>query len=122
MLGPLQSAAQQEAHFYAKRAGMGLAASAFLIVGIGFLTAAGWMALTLVTTPLYAALILGGAFSGVGLILLARSQMIRRKQLLLREARRSFPATTSAGLLASLAVAFSQGFSAGSGSAKRTNS
>lgn len=42
-----------------------------ILVGIAFLTVSAWFGLTLVTTKAIAALIIGGAYFGVGLIILA---------------------------------------------------
>lgn len=50
----------------AKRAGLLTGGLLAIVVGLGFLTAAGWIYLVNVTDTLTAALILGGAFTGAG--------------------------------------------------------
>ncbi|AJE46205.1 phage holin family protein [Celeribacter indicus] len=55
----------------ARRAALSATAAAFLLVGLVFLTVSAFSALLLVTTLPIAALIVGGAYFGVGLVLLA---------------------------------------------------
>ncbi|MEW9918006.1 hypothetical protein AB2B41_00185 [Marimonas sp. MJW-29] len=62
--------AQDAAARTARKAALGLGAVLCLTVGIAFLTVAAWLFITSVTTALNAALIIGGAYSGVGLILI----------------------------------------------------
>jgi len=54
-----------------RRAAMMLAGALLLAVGVGFLTAAGWMLLSEAFGPLVAAAVLAGIYGGTGLILLA---------------------------------------------------
>ncbi|KJZ18558.1 phage holin family protein [Loktanella sp. S4079] len=58
----------------AKRAALGLSGVVLLTVGIGFLTAAAWMTLAMLADNRIAALILGAAYFGLGLIFLAVSK------------------------------------------------
>ncbi|SDX44965.1 phage holin family protein [Litoreibacter albidus] len=44
-----------------------------LAVGLGFLTAAAWMYVTLIADAMTAALVIGGAYVGLGLILMGLS-------------------------------------------------
>lgn len=62
--------AQDAASRTARKAALGLGAMLCLTVGIAFLTVAAWLFIISVTTALNAALIIGGAYSGVGLILI----------------------------------------------------
>ena len=73
-----QAAATRTAH----TAVMGLAAGVLLTVGAGFMTLAAWLLLLTVTTALYAALILGSAFMGAALILLAVMSIRKRNHAL----------------------------------------
>jgi hypothetical protein len=65
------------AHFQAsvrqalRRSAFGVAGGLFLLLGFGFLTAAAWLALALAHGALFASMILGLVFCGVGLICLA---------------------------------------------------
>ena len=62
--------AQDAAARTARKTAIGLGAVICIGVGAGFLTVAAWLFITSVTTALNAALIIGGAYSGVGLILI----------------------------------------------------
>lgn len=61
----------------AVRSAFGVAGAVCLIVGIVFLTAAAWMAISLAAGAVTAALIIGGAYTGVGLILFALARLVR---------------------------------------------
>lgn len=54
-----------------RRAAMMIAGALLLAVGIGFLTAAGWLLLADAFGPLVAAAVLAGIYGGTGLVLLA---------------------------------------------------
>ncbi|MBB5723980.1 hypothetical protein FHS72_003628 [Loktanella ponticola] len=55
----------------AKRAGLISAGTVCCTVGVGFLTASGWLALAPTVGPATAAFIIAGVYIGVGLILIA---------------------------------------------------
>ena len=57
----------------ARRTAIGALGSVFVAIGVAMLTVSAWLALLLVTTPAIAALILGGAYLGVGLVILGLS-------------------------------------------------
>ncbi|WP_417257854.1 phage holin family protein [Celeribacter sp.] len=57
----------------ARRAAIGALGSVLVAVGVVMLTVSAWFALLLVTTPAIAALILGGGYTGVGLVILGLS-------------------------------------------------
>ena len=62
--------AQDAAARTARKAVLGLGAVLCLAAGTAFLTAAAWLYLVSITTPLIAAAIIGGAYCGVGFVLL----------------------------------------------------
>ncbi len=63
--------AREKARDTMRKAGFGLAAALCLIVGLGFLVAAAWIALAAAKGPLFASIFLGLCFVGLGAILLA---------------------------------------------------
>ncbi len=65
MLGSLKSKAAKTA----KRAGLLTGGLLAMTVGAAFLTVAAWIYLAAVTDTLTAALVIGGAYSGIGLLL-----------------------------------------------------
>lgn len=69
MLQGLQNKIHNTVARTARKAALGLGASLCLLAGLGFLTLAAWIYLVSVTTALNAALVLGGIYTGVGLIL-----------------------------------------------------
>ncbi len=66
--GALMVAAAENARRAARRAMFMMVAMIFVAIGAGFLTAAAWQALALVTSPLSATLIVGGANLVIGLL------------------------------------------------------
>lgn len=67
MLRPIKNAIRRGARTVA----LSSAASLLIGVGLAFLTVSAWMALAAVLEPVHVAAILGGAYMGVGLIVLA---------------------------------------------------
>ena len=55
----------------ARRTALGLGAAICLAVGMGFLSAAAFIAMAAAADPVTAALVLGAAYAGLGLILMA---------------------------------------------------
>lgn len=66
--GALMVAAAENARRAARRAMFMMVAMLFVAIGAGFLIAAAWQALALVTSPLSATLIVGGANLVIGLL------------------------------------------------------
>lgn len=66
--GALMVAAAENARRAARRAMFMMVAMIFVAIGAGFLIAAAWQALALVTSPLSATLIVGGANLVIGLL------------------------------------------------------
>ncbi|KIN62938.1 hypothetical protein Z946_1801 [Sulfitobacter noctilucicola] len=79
MLSGLINRAKQSASRTARKTALGGAAGLCLAVGTGFFTAAAWLYLITVTTALNATLILGGAYMGIGFILIACMSMVGDK-------------------------------------------
>lgn len=95
----------------ANTAAIGFGAGLALAIGIAFWTAAGWMFLITLTTPLNAAVMLGAFFSGAGIIGFGIIAARRRRRVVrARKAPPPPPAADMGGLLA----AFMTGLSAGS--------
>lgn len=111
LIANIQITASRTAHTAVLGAGGVLA----LLIGLGFWTLAGWLYLTTVTTALNAAMIVGGIYTGLGLIVFAimsfRSRHYRRLKL---ERARLAAAHTPGAEIGSIATAFMGGFSAGS--------
>lgn len=55
----------------AKRTAFGFVSMLFLVVGLGFFSVAGWIAIVAAADVMTAALVLGGGYVGLGLILAA---------------------------------------------------
>ena len=64
-------AVKQSAARAARKTALSVGALIALCVGIGFLTAAGWIHLSLAHGPLTAALVIGLIYVGIGLVLIA---------------------------------------------------
>ncbi len=102
----------------ALRSALGLFGMVMLLVGIGFLTAAGWIALRLVATPLDAALIVGGCFAGFGVLVLLIARIARpRRPVVAPPAMTAQSAQVQA--FATIAAAFVQGIGAGLAARRR---
>lgn len=65
------SAIKQSAAKTAKRSALGLLGGLIMAFGVGFLTVAAWIAISLAADTFTAALIIGSIYTGVGLIVLA---------------------------------------------------
>lgn len=109
---------QHQVEAKARRAALGLAGAMLLVIGIAFLTAAGWIALAIMADHLTAALIIGCVYVGLGLILFGVKHMQRRREITLAKqaaaARGAAPAGAGlAGMTPALISAFLDGFSAG---------
>ncbi len=70
MLSGLIHQAQRKASRTARKAAFGAGGLVCIGIGLGFMTAAAWLFLITVTTALSAALIIGGAYLGLGLVLI----------------------------------------------------
>ena len=110
MLSELAHQAEDAAARTAQTAFLGLGASIALAVGAGFLTLAAWLFLVQVSTVLLAAVILGAAYFGIGLILLATISARRRARE--RQRARERAENSSSGIQ-QLALAFLTGLRAG---------
>jgi Putative Actinobacterial Holin-X, holin superfamily III len=67
MTGVIDDIKARSAHA-ARRAAFGAGATAFILVGVGFLTSAAWMMLAQMQSPLFAATVIGCAYVGIGLV------------------------------------------------------
>lgn len=99
----------------ARRTAFGLGAALLLAIGFGFLTVAAWLALEATRGALFAATVIGAAYVGLGLVVLALGTL-----------RRPLPPPNPVGApppaaasLQGLAGAFLQGI--GAGMAARAN-
>ncbi len=110
MLTNLVRKAQNTAARTARKTAFGAGALACLGVGLGFLTAAAWMFLLTQTTPMNAALILGGVYSGVGFVLLAIMGSIGKSD---SEEKPTESAAMVEADIAKIITAFMTGLSAG---------
>ncbi len=97
-----------------KRALMRAVGAVFLLVGIAFLTSAGWIVLAEAYSTLFAALIISGVFLGIGLILLGIAATSReRREYDAEDALLRDPAAPPApGTMSPLAEAFIIGLNA----------
>lgn len=59
----------------ARRAGLTLVGAILFAAGLGFFTAAAWMVLSVEYSALFAAMVLGAAYTGLGLILFAAAAL-----------------------------------------------
>ncbi|MFP1643293.1 hypothetical protein [Pontitalea aquivivens] len=71
MAGGLRALVAARAAALGRRLVLGALGGGMVLVGLGFLTAAVWFALRAVMSPVQVALILGLAYGGLGLVLLA---------------------------------------------------
>ena len=97
----------------ARRTAFGLAAGFALLIGLLFLTFAGWIVLVSVADALTAALVLGAVYIGAGLILLALALTRSNHQPIRHEALRTAPRPPEANSLKGVAAAFFEGLGAG---------
>lgn len=99
-----------------RRTMFGVASGILLFVGFAFLAVAGWIALRDFLDPLEIALIFGGVFVGLGLIMLAMTRTSRAKISLAPSVNAPASAVAPAAGVAAvgtLGTAFIQGISAG---------
>jgi len=101
---------QNSARFAVRRAAFSGGAALCLLVGAGFLTVAGWLALVAITSAQVAALIVGCIWVGAGFVLLALGQM--RPKVDVPPVERN-PNVEAAANGASLAEAFIYGLESG---------
>lgn len=115
MLDTIIQNAQETAAQKAQNAAIGFGAGLAIAVGLGFLTVASWLLLVSITTTVIAAVILGGAYMGLGLILLAtisiRSRNHRKRKM--RAERARVTEHPPADPLAQVILAFVSGLKAG---------
>lgn len=104
----------------AQTAAIGLGAFLCLAVGAVFLTGAAWLFLLTITTALVACLIIGFAFFGIGLLLIATisiqsSARRKRKHVMEAQARSAHTAQMTGGLvgIAGIVAAFVNGLNEG---------
>ncbi|NNE53480.1 MAG: hypothetical protein HKN30_13895 [Sulfitobacter sp.] len=114
MLAALVATAHDAASRTARNAVLGLGAVLCLAVGLGFMTLAAWLFLISVMPPLNAALILGCAYFGISLTILAILSIKKRAYRRAR-ARAALARTnpTSAQSLTEMIAAFMTGVNAG---------
>lgn len=113
MLAALLAQAQIAANRTAKNAVLGIGAGLCIAVGLAFMTLAAWLMLVTIMPALNAAVILGCAYFGLGLILLA---IISVRNRAFRRARaRAAVAQAQAGpqTLPQMIAAFMTGMQAG---------
>ena len=116
----------------AERTAIGLVGGLLMLVGLCFLTAAAWMAISLAADPLMAALIIGGAYFGLGLIFVGVAKYKRRQYATPAQAAYQAPGQASGaasdaaagqaptGAIAPMLVtAFMEGFGAGMATRRR---
>ena len=113
MLAMLTYHLQTAATRTAQTAVLGLAAAFLLLIGLGFLTAAVWLLLATLTTPLITALILGGVYSGMGFLVLAVISMRSHARRREHAAALAAAAPASSNNLTSIIAAFMAGLTAG---------
>lgn len=68
---PLVHAVEHRAAKLSRRVVLGLAGAVTLAVGLGFLTVSAWLVLAALNGTVFAAGVIGTAYAGIGLILLA---------------------------------------------------
>lgn len=86
-----------------RRAGFGLGGALFMLVGLGFLTVAGWITLVEIRDAQFAALVLGCSYFGLGLVVAVLGG--RRHHVA--------PPVGHGANMSGLSAAFAQGFGAG---------
>lgn len=103
----------------ALRSSLGLLGGVFLAVGLGFLTVAGWIALSTTADALTAALVIGGGYFGIGFLILLIMRVARPRVPVAPPAAAPVAAPSLAPALAGVAAAFVQGLGAGLASRRR---
>lgn len=86
-----------------RRAGFGLGGAFLMMIGAAFLTVSAWITLVEMRDAQFAALVIGGVYFGLGLVVIAIG------------ARRPYvpPAAAAPLSMSGLSAAFAQGFGAG---------
>ncbi|WP_298493500.1 hypothetical protein [uncultured Maritimibacter sp.] len=111
------AALRWKAHLAARKAAFGLVGVLLLTVGLTFLTTAAWIGLVQVADTLTAALVIGGVYTGFGLIALALAA--RRPRVPVRDpyvaGAMATGHATKSGLenVGGIAAAFMSGLNAG---------
>lgn len=113
MIEELTYRAEAAAARTARTAVMGAGAVAALVLGAFFLTLAAWLFLAEVTSVITAALILGAAYMGLGLLFLGMLSIRRRARQRELARARAAQAASSTGSLVQLIMAFITGIRAG---------
>ncbi|NIZ07902.1 phage holin family protein [Pseudooceanicola sp. HF7] len=113
MFGSLKYAVSRAA----RKAGYSLGALVMIMIGLGFLTAAAWLYLTEIRSSLFAALVIGGVYFGLGLVLMALASIDRPVPM----AHPSHTEPPAAGSMTGIITALMQGVGAGiaAGSARK---
>ncbi len=96
-----------------RRAGYSLGALILMSIGAGFLTVAGWIYLAQTHDTLFAALVIGCVYFGLGLILLALSSRTRPVPMAHHAAAPPPAAASMTGLIAALIQGVGAGVAAG---------
>ena len=120
MIAYLIDSAKSDARETARKAAWSTGGSFFVLVGLGFLASAGWMVLEEVRDAIFASLVLGGVFAGVGFIAIGVAHMRHRRYV--REKRAAAAARgvpTSKDIWVPLAEAFLLGLGAAQKTSKR---
>lgn len=97
----------------ARRSALSVLGIIFVLIGLAFLTTAAWIALTISADTLTAALVIGGVYTGLGLLILAGATMSRRRVPYTAVDPLAAPASSPSVPYPGLAQAFMQGFGAG---------
>lgn len=113
MLDGLVDKAQDAAARTGRKAAIGLGAALCLAVGLAFWTFAGWLFLVSVTTPLNAALIVGGVYSGAGLVMIGTLSSGEKQSNPEPQARSEGPGTADENMGPKIVEAFMNGLQAG---------
>ncbi|QPM90348.1 phage holin family protein [Pseudooceanicola algae] len=96
-----------------RKAGYSAGAIVMMLIGLGFLTGAAWLYLVEIRSPLFAALVIGGAYFGIGLVLAALANVDRPVPMAHRASHEPPAAGSSAGLIAALLQGIGAGIAAG---------
>lgn len=113
MLSGLINKARDSAARTARQAALGAGGLLFILVGLGFLTMAAWLFLITVTTPMNAALILGGTYFGIGFILIGAGSYAGQQHRKVQEPELRTPAATPEQMVPQIVSAFLTGLAAG---------
>ncbi|QQA41869.1 hypothetical protein [Pelagovum pacificum] len=112
-------AVEARAALAARRAAFGVVGLVLMLIGLGFLSLSGWLALAAATTPIQASLIIGGAYFGVGLIVLVIASVRRYRVPASGSTAAMASATPNGNMLPAAVQAFMVGLTAGMTSGRR---